>query len=88
MSVIQFFELEKKMKYLEKAGTRIFWNNWITFVKETYLMMALTACITFKYYFKFDKWGDSIQSTSAIVLSVFYILLPISVLIYCLIKFK
>jgi hypothetical protein len=79
-------------KWLSKLYKRLlrglFWNNWLITVKESYLVIALTAFISFKYYFSFEEWGDRAQTASALVFTVFYVVLPLSTFIFILVRFK
>ena len=77
--------IKEKMLKLQRG---LFWNNWLTTVKETFLVIALNAMIQFKYDFKFDSWGGAFQTISALCYSAFYLFLPTSILIFCLARFE
>ena len=47
--------MQSKMKRLGKS---LFLKSWIVLTKESYIIVVLTAIISFQFYFKFDTMGD------------------------------
>ena len=47
--------MQSKMK---KLGKSLFLQSWIVLTKESYIIVVLTASISFQFYFKFDTMGD------------------------------
>ena len=45
---------------------RMFFNDWIGLINETYLFLGMCVTLNFKY-FRFDNYGNVINSTLALV---------------------
>ena len=59
----------------------MFYNNWIQFFYETYLFLGVCAGLNF-YYFKFDGYGNSINSLIALFIGVIIVIFPFYVIIF------
>jgi len=59
----------------------MFYNNWIQFYYETYLFLGVCAGLNF-YYFKFDGYGNSINSLLALFFGVVIVIFPFFVIVF------
>lgn len=78
----------EKSKFFRKFKGNLFWNNWIILVKETYILIAITSMITFKYYFKFDTWGNATQTSFTILFAFLFFMIPTALLCFSCKRFK
>ena len=59
----------------------MFWNNWIQFYYETYLFLGVCVALNL-YYFRFDSYGNTINSLSAAILGTMIIIFPFFVIVF------
>ena len=59
----------------------MFWNNWIQFYNETYLFLGVCVALNL-YYFRFDSFGNAVNSLSAAILGTMIILFPFFVIVF------
>ena len=59
----------------------MFFNNWITFINETYLFLGMCAAINF-YYLYFDTYGNIANSALSIFFGTVILLFPLYVIIF------
>ena len=65
----------------EKWSNMMFFNGWITFFNETYLFLALCACLNC-CYLKFGSFGDVTNSLLTLICCVLIIALPLFTAIF------
>ena len=58
------------------------WNSWIITVNESFLVVGLIAMVALKTNFDFESWGQSIQTTTCILVASTYV----SLILYAYIK--
>jgi len=59
----------------------MFWNNWIQFYNETYLFLGVCAALNY-YYFRFDSYGNIINSVCAGMFGSIIIVFPFFVIVF------
>ena len=69
-------------------GKKLFWNSLIEVTFESYLMVCLCELITLKNRIGFSGFGESLQTSSALVVIAYYILIPSIALIGILANFS
>ena len=42
-------------RFYKRLMKGLYWNNWLILVKESYMVICLSAFISFKYYFNFNE---------------------------------
>jgi hypothetical protein len=71
-----------ELRHLKTTVSRqMFYNNWIQFFYETYLFLGVCAGLNF-YYFKFDSYGNTINSLLALFFGTIIVIFPFFVIIY------
>ena len=78
-------KLEKVHNYLNQ---KMFWNNWIITVFESYLNVSLCSMVLIKYSFEFESYGQRFQTIVGIIFLIIYIAIPIIAIVGFLNRFK
>lgn len=60
----------------------LFWNKLTAAIFESILVVGLSGFITFSYNFGFSTNGQSVQSWSALICAIFYLVIPL----YCFVR--
>ena len=60
----------------DQLGNKLFWNQWIIVVTESFVIVTLVAAIHFKYSDYFTESGVMVQTITCIAAVCFYVFLP------------
>jgi hypothetical protein len=56
----------------------IFWDSTLVFIYETYILLAMCAALNL-HYFKWDSWGNVVNSLTTVVMLSIVLSFPIVV---------
>jgi hypothetical protein len=65
----------------EKMSRKMFFNNWIQFLNETYIFLGVCVALNF-YYFCWDSYGNALNSLSAAFFGLLLVLFPFFIILY------
>ena len=65
----------------EKMSRKMFFNNWIQFLNETYIFLGVCVALNF-YYFCWDSYGNALNSFCAAFFGLLLVLFPFFIILY------
>ena len=72
----------KEYRHLkEKMNQKMFFNNWIQFLNETFIFLGMCVALNF-YYFSWDSFGNGLNSFCSVIFGLLIVLFPFFIILY------
>jgi hypothetical protein len=65
-----------------KWNKRMLFNYWIGLLNQTYIFLTACCCLNLYYYWKWDTFGDLVNSLISVIIGVVLVSFPIFVAIW------